>query len=121
MRIFLTEKSTSKGVLLMEALVALLLFMSMSTIIGGYWYYLSSTELKARNRLEAVLHARQATNALIMHHEQLSTTNNIKMQYEYKPVSVISDLDLVLPSISLVTIKIMNASGTMSVKAFYGE
>ncbi len=111
-----------KGVLLMEALVALLLFMSMSTVIGSYWHYLFSIRSATQTRLEGLSMAQKIAYSLIINHEQAGIKNDHTINYEYAPVSVQSDLQVSLPSISLVTIQVTNANKKpISLKAFYGE
>lgn len=120
MRIFLSGKSTHNGFLLMEALVALLLFMSMSMCVGNYWHYLSCTRSLTYARLEGLSKAIAAVDALIINHEQLQS-RNYSFEYKYTPVSINTDLDIALPAISLVTVKVVKAESAIALKAFYGE
>ncbi len=119
---FLPRNSTSKGVLLMEALVALLLFVSMSTVIGSCWNYLFSIRSTTKSRLEGLSLAQSAAYSLIINHEQVDIKKDHTINYEYAPVLIESDLQVSLPSISLVTIQVANANKkAISLKAFYGE
>ncbi len=79
---FHANGSLSKGVLLMEALVALLLFVSMTTIIGSYWHYLASIGHRTQERMQGLSIARKAVQKLIINHEQIYT-NHRAFHYDW--------------------------------------
>lgn len=116
----LPKRSFSKGVLLMEALVALLLFMSMATIIGSYWHHLYLMRSKTHEQLQGLSIARTVAGQLMMH-EGVRTSESPMLSYDYVPVTLDSDISLPLPPLSLVTIKVLYANQTVQLKMFYGE
>ncbi len=61
------------GFLLMEALLALVLFSSFSIVIGMYWQHLMVNQKKAEKRLQALSYAIEVVDALIAGQEDYKT------------------------------------------------
>ena len=122
MRSFHANRSLSQGILLMEALVALLLFVSMTTIIGSYWHYLASIRSRTQERMEGLSIAREAVQRLIIDHEQMAAPEQYDIAYDYTPLAVHSDLMGDIPTLSLVTITVTSLhSTTVVLQTLYAE
>lgn len=119
---FHANGSLSKGVLLMEALVALLLFVSMTTIIGSYWHYLASIGHRTQERMQGLSIARKAVQQLIINHEQMSSQKEYDISYEYTPITVHSTMIGQVPALSLVTITVTWLhNNTVVLQTLYAE
>ncbi len=119
---FHVNRSLSKGVLLMEALVALLLFVSMTTIIGSYWYYLASIRNRTQERMQGLSIAREAVQRLIVDHEQIESQKQYTIAYDYTPLTIHADAVDNLPALSLVTITVTSLhNNTVVLQTLYAE
>jgi Tfp pilus assembly protein PilV len=119
---FHVNRSLSKGVLLMEALVALLLFVSMTTIIGSYWHYLASIAHRTQERMQGLSIAREAVQRLIIDHEQIASPKQYNVAYDYTPLTIHADAVDNLPALSLVTITVTSLhNNTVVLQTLYAE
>lgn len=121
MRSFVKMQSLCKGVLLMEALVALLLFVSMTTIVSSYWHHLSLIRAHTSQQLQALSQARNAVEQLIITRTEY-TDDEHAIAYHYNPATLKTSIDLALPAVSLVSIEVSGVSKKkVCLKTFYGE
>ena len=66
--------SAQNGFLLMEALLAILVFASLSVVIGSYWYHISKVRERANRQLNALVLATSAIDKLLYENANLANS-----------------------------------------------